>query len=169
MTDGRRLEGRIALITGASRGIGAAVARRFAAEGARLILVARTSAGLEEVDDQIRAACGAQTAPTLVTLDLASPADIDDFAAALAQRFGRLDILVGNAGLLGTLTPMQQIEPRDWDEIIAVNLTVLEHNQPMGALHDPGVVSREDECHAPGAVQLAHHLEQEPQTPKVEP
>ncbi len=123
MTASSRLAGRTALITGASRGIGAAVARRFAAEGARLILIARTRGGLEEIDDEIRAACGKDAAPTLVELDLARPDDIDGFAAATAERFGALDILVGNAGLLGTMTPMHQIDAAEWDEVLAVNLT----------------------------------------------
>jgi NAD(P)-dependent dehydrogenase (short-subunit alcohol dehydrogenase family) len=119
----KRLAGRIALITGASRGIGAAVARRFADEGAKLILLARTKAGLEEIDDEIRAASGDDAAPTLVELDLAQPDHIDAMAASIAERFGRLDILVGNAGLLGTMTPMHQIEPAEWDQVVAVNLT----------------------------------------------
>lgn len=115
-----RLSGRIALITGASRGIGAAVARRFAAEGAQLILVARTVGGLEETDDAVRAAGGTAT---LAPLDLKDYDKIDQMGAALAERFGRLDILVGNAGLLGALTPMTHIAPKMWDEVMAVNLT----------------------------------------------
>jgi NAD(P)-dependent dehydrogenase (short-subunit alcohol dehydrogenase family) len=117
----KRLEGRIALITGASRGIGAAVARRFAAEGAHVILTARTVGGLEEVDDAIRAAGGAPA--TLVPLDLRDSAEIDKLAPAIAGRFGRLDILVGNAGVLGTLGPASHLEPAIWDEAVAVNLT----------------------------------------------
>ncbi|HEX9837313.1 MAG TPA: SDR family NAD(P)-dependent oxidoreductase, partial [Alphaproteobacteria bacterium] len=88
-----RLEGRIALITGASRGIGAAVARRFAREGAQVILAARTTGGLEEVDDLIRkdAAADGRTAPpaTLVPMDLANGDEIDGLAVAIAERFGR--------------------------------------------------------------------------------
>ena len=118
-----RLAGRVALITGASRGIGAAVARRFASEGARLILAARTPGGLEEVDDEIRTAYGEDAAATLVTLDLSRPEDIDRLGAAVAERFGRLDILVGNAALLGALAPMHQIAPDEWDRAIATNLT----------------------------------------------
>ena len=118
-----RLEGRIALITGASRGIGAAVARRFAREGAKLILVARTKAGLEEVDDEIRADRGEDSAPTLVELDLAEGDHIENLAVAVAERFGRLDILVANAALLGTMTPMQQIVAAEWDRVVAVNLS----------------------------------------------
>jgi len=117
----KRLEGRIALITGASRGIGAAVARRFAAQGAHVILTARTVGGLEEVDDAIRADGGA--AATLVPLDLQESAEIDKLAPAIAGRFGRLDILVGNAGVLGTLGPVSHLAPAIWDEAVAVNLT----------------------------------------------
>ncbi len=116
-----RLAGRIALVTGASRGIGAAVARRFAAEGARLVLVARTVGGLEEVDDAIRRA-GAERA-TLVPLDLMDADQIDRLGRALYERFGRLDVLVGNAGALGTLSPLGHVSPKDWDDAIAVNLT----------------------------------------------
>ena len=123
MTTTGRLAGRIALITGASRGIGAAVARRFAAEGASVVLTARTTAGLEEVDDAIRRSGGAAGAATLVPLDLLEPVEADKLGPAIAERFGRLDILVGNAGVLGTLTPVHQIEPSEWDEVLAVNLT----------------------------------------------
>lgn len=115
-----RLEGRIALVTGASRGIGAAVARRFAAERARLVLVARTSGGLEEVDDAVQRASG-ETA-TLVPMDLRDGEQIDRLGAALAERFGRLDVLVANAGMLGQLSPVGHYAPEDWDETIALNL-----------------------------------------------
>jgi NAD(P)-dependent dehydrogenase (short-subunit alcohol dehydrogenase family) len=115
----KRLEGRIALITGASRGLGAAVAERFAAEGARLILVARTPGGLEETDDRIRAKGGEAT---LVPLDLTEPAGLDQLGAALAQRFGRLDILVGNAAELATLSPVSHAEPALVERLLAVNL-----------------------------------------------
>ena len=118
---GGRLEGRIALITGASRGIGAAVARRFAAEGAQLVLVARTTGGLEEVDDEVRKISGERA--TLVPLDLTDYAGIDNLSAALYKRFGRLDALIGNAGELGVLSPMGHIDPETWDRVIAVNLT----------------------------------------------
>jgi NAD(P)-dependent dehydrogenase (short-subunit alcohol dehydrogenase family) len=117
---GRRLADRVALITGASRGIGAAVAVRFAAEGAHVVLVARTVGGLEEVDDQVQKAGGRAT---LVPMDLADYAKIDQMAAALHQRFTRLDVLVGNAGILGTLSPMGHIDPKEWERVIAVNLT----------------------------------------------
>jgi NAD(P)-dependent dehydrogenase (short-subunit alcohol dehydrogenase family) len=116
---GRRLADKVALITGASRGIGAAVAVRFAAEGAHVVLVARTVGGLEEVDDQIQKAGGRAT---LVPMDLMEHAKIDQMAAALHQRFERLDILVGNAALLGTLSPMGHIDPKEWERVMGVNL-----------------------------------------------
>ena len=115
-----RLQGRISVVTGASRGLGAAIAKRFAGEGSHVVLVARTVGGLEEVDDAIRAAGGAAT---LVPLDLTEFDRIDEMGAALAQRFGRIDVLVGNAGILGTLSPMGHIETQVWNRVIAVNLT----------------------------------------------
>ncbi len=115
-----RLQGRISVITGASRGLGAAIAKRFAGEGSHVVLVARTVGGLEEVDDAIRAEGGAAT---LVPLDLTEFDRIDEMGAALAQRFGRIDVLVGNAGILGTLSPMGHIDTAVWDRVIAVNLT----------------------------------------------
>ncbi|PKU22525.1 SDR family NAD(P)-dependent oxidoreductase [Telmatospirillum siberiense] len=116
----KRLQGRVALVTGASRGIGAAVARRFAAEGAHVILLARTQGALEEIDDQIRKD-GNQA--TLVPLDLRNADAIDQMGAALYQRFGRLDILVGNAAVLGGLSPVGHFALSDWTEVMAVNVT----------------------------------------------
>ncbi len=134
-----RLKDRIALITGASRGIGAAVARRFAAEGARLILVARTPGGLEAIDDEVQAA-GANA--TLVPLDLREFDKIDELGAALYERFGRLDILVGNAGLLGTLGPTHQIDQAEWQAVVDVNLTanwrLLRSMDPLLRVSDAG-------------------------------
>ena len=115
-----RLAGKIALITGASRGIGAAVALRFAGEGAHVVLAARTVGGLEELDDAIRARGGSAT---LVPLDLRDFGKIDELAAALYQRYQRLDILVGNAGELGRFSPLAQFPPGMWAEIIDLNLT----------------------------------------------
>ena len=116
-----RLAGRLTLITGASRGIGAAVAQRFAAEGAHVVLTARTVGGLEEVDDRIRAAGG--QAATLVPLDLRDPDAIEQLGASLYERFGKLDVLVGNAGALGQLAPLGHIPPEIWRETVEVNLT----------------------------------------------
>lgn len=128
MTRGEeRLAGRLALITGGSRGIGAAVAKRFAEEGARLILVARTQGALEEIDDEIRQSCGAEARPTLVPMDIGEREQLDLLAPAVAQRFGKLDILVGNAAILGTLGPVGDIDPEGWNRLIAVNLTANWH------------------------------------------
>ena len=115
-----RLSGRVALITGASRGIGAEVAVRYAAEGAHVVLVARTIGGLEEVDDRVRGAGGTAT---LVPLDLRQLDGIDNLGPAILERFGRLDILVGNAGALGSLSPLGHIAASVWNDVIAVNLT----------------------------------------------
>jgi NAD(P)-dependent dehydrogenase (short-subunit alcohol dehydrogenase family) len=114
-----RLAGKIALITGASRGIGAAVALRFASEGAHVVLAARTVGGLEEVDDAIRAVGGTAT---LVPLDLREFIKIDELAAALLDRYGRLDILVGNAAEFGIFSPLGHIPPEIWNEVIELNL-----------------------------------------------
>lgn len=114
------LTGRVALVTGASRGIGAAVARRYAAEGAHVILIARTVGGLEEVDDAVKAVGGSAT---LLPLDLADGTLIDQIGPSILERFGRLDIFVGNAAALGPLSPMGHIVATDWDRVIAVNLT----------------------------------------------
>src|SRR5436190_4962480 len=115
-----RLVDTIALITGASRGIGAAVARHFAAEGAHVVLAARTVGGLEEVDDAIRAAGGSAT---LVPVDLRDFIKIDELAARLFDRWGRLDILVGNAAEFGVFSPLAHIDPAIWAEVVDLNLT----------------------------------------------
>ncbi len=121
--DPPRLAGRIALITGASRGIGAAVAKRFAAEGAHVILVARTVGALEEVDDAIRTMTGRSDCPaTLVPVDLAEQGQIDVLGASIFQRFGRLDVLVGNAAMLGVLSPVAHSDPTHWQKVIELNL-----------------------------------------------
>jgi NAD(P)-dependent dehydrogenase (short-subunit alcohol dehydrogenase family) len=108
------------VITGASRGLGAALAERFAAEGASVVLIARTSGALEEVDDRVRAAGGHAT---LVPLDLATGEAIDQLGGALAQRFGRLDILVACAAELGPLSPLGHIKPQALERVMMVNAT----------------------------------------------
>jgi NAD(P)-dependent dehydrogenase (short-subunit alcohol dehydrogenase family) len=115
----QRLKDRIALVTGASRGYGAAIAKRFAADGAHVILVARTVGGLEEVDDAIKAIGGTAT---LVPMDLRDWDRIDGLAAPLLERFKRLDVLVGNAGLLGQLSPLGHFPPKLWAETFQVNV-----------------------------------------------
>lgn len=115
-----RLQGSIALVTGASRGIGAAVAKKYASEGAHVIIAARTVSGLEEVDDAIKSVGGSST---IVPIDLTEHAKIDQLGGLIYERFGRLDILVGNAAMLGHLSPMHHIEPKTWEKTIALNLT----------------------------------------------
>ena len=113
------LQDRIALITGASRGIGAAVAIGFAAAGAHVVLVARTVGGLEEVDDAIQAVGGSAT---LVPLDLTEAGGIEQLGASVYERWGRLDVLVGNAAMLGELSPVGHIEPEIWRQAFELNV-----------------------------------------------
>jgi NAD(P)-dependent dehydrogenase (short-subunit alcohol dehydrogenase family) len=115
------MRGQVALVTGASRGIGRATALALAGAGVHVVLTARSQGGLEETDDLIRASGGAAT---LLPLDLIKEADqLDMLGPSLVQRFGRLDILVHAAGLLAKLTPAAHIPPRDWGESLAVNAT----------------------------------------------
>ena len=114
-----RLAGRLALITGATRGIGRAVALAYAREGAHVILVGRTGGALEEVDDEIRALGGSAT---LLTLDLKRHDKIDALGPTIYQRWQKLDILVGNAGILGPLSPLGHVPAEAWDEVLAINL-----------------------------------------------
>ena len=116
----QRLKNRIALITGASRGIGRAVALAFAHEGAHVLLLARAQTSLEEVDDQIKAGGGKAS---LIPLDLADGKAIDALGPTLYGRFGRLDVLVGNAAILGHLTPLTHIPSEHWDRALAINLS----------------------------------------------
>jgi NAD(P)-dependent dehydrogenase (short-subunit alcohol dehydrogenase family) len=114
------LNGRIALVTGASRGIGRALALAMAREGAHVVAVARTTGGLEELDDEIKSAGGSAS---LVPMDLRKLDGIDQLGGVVFERWKRLDILVGNAGVLGRLSPLGHIEPKTWDEVMAVNVT----------------------------------------------
>ncbi len=117
----RLLDDRIAVVTGASRGIGRDTAIALAKEGAHVVLIARTVGGLEEVDDEIQSQGGSAT---LVPLDLLDYEAIDRLGASLFERWGRLDILVGNAGILGKLMPLGHFEPKLWDQVMALNVTV---------------------------------------------
>lgn len=115
----KKLNDKVALITGATRGLGAAVAEEFAKQGAQLILIGRKTQDLEEIDDII------QTyghSAMLVPLDLNKSYAMDEIAQAIAQRYGKLDIIVGNAGVLGHIGPMTDSSPTDWQEVMEVNL-----------------------------------------------
>ena len=114
------LSGRIALVTGASRGIGRASAIALAKAGAHVILVARTVGGLEETDDEIQTAGGSAT---LVPLNLRDFDAIDRLGASIYERWGKLDALLGNAGVLGQLTPLAHLEPKTFQEVMEVNVT----------------------------------------------
>ena len=115
-----RLKDRIALITGASRGIGRAVAEIFAREGAHVLLLARTRKLLEQADDRIRSGGGKAT---LIPLDLADGKAIDALGPSLYERFGRLDVLVGNAAILGGLSPLTHIPSEHWERVLNINVT----------------------------------------------
>ena len=115
------LADRIALVTGASRGIGYALALGLAEAGAHVVATARTQGGLEALDDAVLATTGAHA--TLVPLDIEDGDGLDRLGAALYERFGRLDILVSNAGDLGLLTPLAHLDPKVWDRALAVNTT----------------------------------------------
>jgi NAD(P)-dependent dehydrogenase (short-subunit alcohol dehydrogenase family) len=115
-----KLSDRIALITGASRGLGRAVALRFAREGAHVLLLSRSLTLLGMVDDETRAAGGKAT---LLPLDLADGPAIDALGPSLYERFGKLDIFVGNAAILGALSPLPHIPSARWDRVLAVNVT----------------------------------------------
>jgi NAD(P)-dependent dehydrogenase (short-subunit alcohol dehydrogenase family) len=114
------LSNKIALVTGASRGIGAALALALAEAGAHVVAVARTVGGLEELDDKIKAAGGGAT---LVPLDVKDMDGIARLALALHERYGRLDVMVGNAGVLGPLSPLGHVEPKNFDNNFAINVT----------------------------------------------
>ncbi|WOJ89588.1 SDR family NAD(P)-dependent oxidoreductase [Methylocapsa polymorpha] len=114
------LDGRIALVTGASRGIGRAVAIELARAGAHVIALARTQGALEELDDAVRGEGGEVT---LAPCDVKDFPALDRLGAAIFERWGKLDIFIGNAGVLGPLTPLAHVEPRQWDDVFAVNVT----------------------------------------------
>ena len=118
------LADRIALVTGASRGIGYATALALARRGAHVVALARTIGGLEELDDAVRAAGGSAT---LTPLDIRDYPALYRLAAALNERYGRLDVLVGNAAIAGVPSPLDHIEPKAWDESLAINLTANWH------------------------------------------
>jgi len=116
----KQLDGKIALITGATRGIGAGAALSLAREGAHIIMVGRTTGALEEMDDAVREAGGEAT---LVPMNLTDFSAIDRLGAHVAKTWGKLDILIGNAGILGPMSPIGHIPPKEWDQLMAVNVT----------------------------------------------
>jgi NAD(P)-dependent dehydrogenase (short-subunit alcohol dehydrogenase family) len=120
MSAGSLADGAVALVTGASRGLGAAVAVELARVGAHVVLLARTEGGLGDTDDAVRAIGGAAT---LLPMDLREGEALDAIGPSLYRRFGRLDIVAHCAGVLGKLTPVGHIQPQDWADVVAVNLT----------------------------------------------
>ena len=124
MTDAKRLEGRVALVTGASHGIGREIAKRFAAEGAQVVAVGRNVGALEELDDEVREAGGKLT---LLPLDLTMFEKIDILGPSLYEKFGKLDIVVGNAALLGELAPVGHIDSQIFQNTFATNVTANFH------------------------------------------
>jgi NAD(P)-dependent dehydrogenase (short-subunit alcohol dehydrogenase family) len=131
MTDSKSFSGKLALVTGASRGIGAATAEALAAAGAHVILVARTSSALEEVEERIHGSGGTAT---IAPLDLTDGESIGKLAGAVAERWEKLDVLMLNAAMLGSLTPVQDIDPKEYSRILSVNLLA---NQALIAAFDP--------------------------------
>jgi NAD(P)-dependent dehydrogenase (short-subunit alcohol dehydrogenase family) len=131
MTDSKPFDGRLALVTGASRGIGAATAEALAGAGAHVILVARTSSALEEVEERIHEAGGTAT---IAPLDLTDGESIGKLATAVTERWKKLDVLVLNAAMLGSLTPVQDIDPKEYSRLLSLNLLA---NQAMVAAFDP--------------------------------
>ncbi|WP_379072802.1 SDR family NAD(P)-dependent oxidoreductase [Mesorhizobium sp. UC22_110] len=144
MTATPDLTGRLAVVTGASRGIGYFIAKQMAAAGAHVIAVARTVGGLEELDDEIKAehARTGKGEATLVPLDLADMAGIDRLGGAIHERWGKLDILVANAGVLGVIAPIGHVEAKTFEKVINVNVTstwrLIRSVDPLLRLSDAG-------------------------------
>jgi NAD(P)-dependent dehydrogenase (short-subunit alcohol dehydrogenase family) len=131
MSDSKPLADKLALVTGASRGIGAATAEALAAAGAHVILVARTASTLEEIEDRIHEGGGTAT---IAPLDLTDGESIGKLAGAVAERWQKLDILILNAAMLGSLTPVQDIDPKEYSRLLSLNLLA---NQALIAAFDP--------------------------------
>ena len=131
MTDTKPFDGKLALVTGASRGIGAATAEALAAAGAHVILTARTSSALEEVEDRIHADGGAAT---IAPMDLTEGEHINKLAEAVAERWGSLDLLILNAAMLGSLSPVEHLDAKELTRVFALNVHA---NQALIAAFDP--------------------------------
>ncbi len=134
------LAGKIALVTGASRGIGRAVAIALAANGAHVVIQGRVAGALEETDDAIRAVSGSSA--TIIPLNLSQSDRVDGLGPTLYQRFGRLDIFIANAGILGSLSPLGHVTEKVWDDVIAINLSanwrLIRTLDPLLKLSDAG-------------------------------
>jgi NAD(P)-dependent dehydrogenase (short-subunit alcohol dehydrogenase family) len=152
MTDSKPLSGKLALVTGASRGIGAATAEALAAAGAHVILVARTAKALEEVEERIHDAGGSAT---IAPLDLTDGESIGKLAVAVAERWEKLDALVLNAAILGSLSPVQDIDPKEYSRLLSLNLLA---NQALIAAFDP-LLKKADR---PDVVALTSSVGREP-------
>ena len=156
------LENRIALVTGASRGIGRAVALGLARQGAHVIAVARTQSALEELDDQIKQETGDRA--TLLVQDLRRLDKLDAIGPALAQRFGHLDIFVGNAGMLGTLTPLTHADPKMMQKVMDVNVManfrLIRTLDPLLQKSEAGrvVITSSSGAHKPRAYWAAYRM-----------
>ena len=137
MTDSQAFAGKLALVTGASRGIGAATAEELAGAGAHVILVARTAKALEEVEDRIHEAGGSAT---IAPLDLAQNDSIAKLASAVGERWEALDVLVLNAAMLGSLTPVEHIDPKEYARVLTLNVGA---NQALIAAFDKMLRSSE--------------------------
>jgi NAD(P)-dependent dehydrogenase (short-subunit alcohol dehydrogenase family) len=131
MADSKPLAGKLALITGASRGIGAATAETLAAAGAHVILTARGASALEQVEERIHQAGGTAT---IAPMDLTDPDNISKLAQAVAERWGSLDILILNAAMLGSLSPVEHLDPKELEKVFKINVFA---NQTMLATFDP--------------------------------
>jgi NAD(P)-dependent dehydrogenase (short-subunit alcohol dehydrogenase family) len=131
MTDSKPFDGKLALVTGASRGIGAATAEALANAGAHVILTARTAQALEQVEEKIDAAGGTAT---IAPLDLNDAENIKKLAQAVAERWGSLDILVLNAAMLGSLSPVEHLDPKELEKVFKLNVLA---NQALIAAFDP--------------------------------
>lgn len=133
------LANRIAVVTGASRGLGRAIALTLARAGAHIVAVARTEGGLTELDDEIKGLGGQAT---LVPLDMTDLPALDRLGAAIFERWKRLDIVIGNAGVLGKITPLAHVDQKVWDEVMMVNVTanfrLLRSVDPLLRLSDAG-------------------------------
>lgn len=134
-----RLDGKLALVTGASRGIGYHLAKELAERGAHVIAVARTVGGLEELDDEITKAGGSAT---LVPLDLTDLPAIDRLGGSIHERWGKLDIMIANAGVLGTISPIGHVEAKVFDKLMTINVSsvwrLIRTTDPLLKLSDAG-------------------------------